>query len=75
MSTWEIHGLEVSLDLTSGSVMEAHCTYKAGNSGYCNHIMCLFLELTCYSLEELHRVPEEAACTSTSRKWGIPGKI
>ena len=34
MSTREIHDLEVSLDLTPGSVMVAHCTCKAGNSGY-----------------------------------------
>ena len=74
MSTREIHDLEVSLDLTSGSVMVAHCTCKAGNSGYCNHVMCLLLELARYSLEELDRVPEDAACTSMSRKWGIPGK-
>ena len=62
MSTWEIHDLEVSLDLTSGSVMVAHCTFKAGNSGYCNHIMCLLLELAHYSLQELDSVPEDAAC-------------
>ena len=37
--------------------------------------MCLLLELARYSLEELDRVPEEAACTSMSREWGIPGKI
>ena len=66
MSTREIHDLEVSLDLT--------CTCKAGNSGYCNHVMCLVLELARYSLEVLG-VPEEAACTSMSRKWGVPGKI
>ena len=75
MSTREIHDLEVSLDLTSGSVMVAHCTCKAGNNGYCNHAMCPLLELARCSLEELDRVPEEAACTSMSRKWGIPGKI
>ena len=75
MSTREIHDLEVSLDLTSGSVMVAHCTCKAGNSGYCNHVMCLLLELARYSLEELDRVSEEAACTSMSRKWGVLGKI
>ena len=66
MSTREIHDLEVSLDLT--------CTRKAGNCGYCNRVICLVLELARYSLEELG-VPEEAACTSMSRKWCVPGKI
>ena len=62
MSTREIHDLEVSLDLTADS------------SGYCNHILSLLLELARYSLEELDRVPEKAACTSMSRKWGVSGK-
>ena len=74
MSTRKIHDLEVSLDLTSGNVLVAQCMCKAGNSGYCNHVMSLPLELARYSLDDLKRVPEEAACTSMSRKWGIPGK-
>ena len=32
-----------------GLVLTAHCTCKAGNSGYCNHVMSLLLELACYS--------------------------
>ena len=36
--------------------------------------MSLLLELARYSLEKLDRVPEEKACTSQSRKWGIPGE-
>ena len=75
MSTREIHELEVSLNVTSGNVLKAHCTSRACNSGYCNHVMNLLLELARYSLEDLDRVPEEAACTSMSRKWGIPGKV
>ena len=75
MSTREIHELEVSLDVTSGNVREAHCTCRAGKSGYCNHVMSLLLELARYSLEDFDRIPEEAACTSMSRKWGIPGKV
>ena len=65
MRTREIHDREVSLDLTSGSVMVAHCTCKAGNSGYCSHVMCLLLELARYSLEELDgslRKPHLLAC-------------
>ena len=61
--------------MESGNVLLAHCNCKAGNSGYCNDVMSLLLELARYSLEELDRVPEEAACTSTSRRWGIPGEI
>jgi len=59
MSSREIHNLEVSLDLTSGNVIVAYCTCKAGKSGYCNHVMCLLLELARFSLEEFDRIPEE----------------
>ena len=75
MSTREIHELDVSLDVTSGNVREAHCTCRAGKSGYCNHVMSLLLELARYSLEDFNRIPEEVACTNMSRKWGIPGKV
>ena len=74
MSTREIHNLEVSLDLISGNVLVAHCTCKAGKSGYCSHVMNLLLKLALYSLKDLDRVSEEAACTSISRERGIPGK-
>ena len=46
----------------------------AASSEYCQ-VLCLLLELARYSLEELDRVHEEAACTSISRKWAVPGKI
>ena len=74
MSTREIQKLEVSLDLTSGNVLVAHCTCKAGNSGYCNHVMSLLFQLACLPFGRL-RVPEQAACTSMSRKWGTSGKV
>ena len=75
ISTREIHKLEVSLDLTFGNVLAAYVTCRAGNSGYCNHLMSLLLELARHSLEDLDRVPEEAVCTSVSRKWGILGIV
>lgn len=53
-------------------IVLANC--KAGKSGYCNHVMCLLLELARFSIEEFDRIPEELSCTSTSRKWGIPGE-
>ena len=33
----------------------------------------LLLELADYSLRGLKKVPEEKACTSVARQWGIPG--
>ncbi len=36
--------------------------------------MALLFELADYSLNQLETVPEEIACTSKSRQWGIPGQ-
>ena len=74
MSKREVHNLKTALDVQTGEVVNAHCTCKAGNSAYCNHIMALLFELADYSLHELDEVPEEAACTSRARAWGIPGE-
>ena len=74
MSKREVHNLKTTLDVQTGEVVNAHCTCKAGNSAYCNHIMALLFELADYFLHELDEVPEEAACTSTARAWGIPGE-
>ena len=54
-------------------VSSADCSCPAGKSGYCNHVMALLLELADYSLRGLKKVPEEKACTSVARQWGIPG--
>ena len=74
MSKWEVYNLKTTLDVQTGEVVNAHCTCKAGNSAYCNHIMALLFELADYSLHELDKVPEEAACTRRARAWGIPGE-
>ena len=54
-------------------VSSADCSCPAGKSGYCNHVIALLLELADYSLRGLKKVPEEKACTSVARQWGIPG--
>ena len=56
-------------------VTKGNCSCPAGLSGYCNHAMALLLELADYSLSELKYIPEEIACTSRLRQWGIPGVI
>ena len=50
----------------------ADFSFPAGNSGSCNHAVALLLELADYSLRGLKKVPEEKACTSVARQWGIP---
>ena len=72
MSKREIHNQEVKLDLHNGNVLQSSCSCKAGKSGYCNHAMALLLEIAEYSLYELKEIPEEKACTSKARRWGVP---
>ena len=63
----------VSINRATSMVFSADCRCPAGRSGYCNHVMALLLELADYSLRGLKKVPEEKACTSVARQWGIPG--
>ena len=70
----EIREVEVSLNRETGLVVFWKCSCSAGKSGYCNHVMALLFELADYSLNQLETVPEEIACTSKSRQWGIPGQ-
>ena len=63
----------VSINRATSMVSSADCSCPAGKSGYCNHVMALLLELADYSLRGLKKVPEEKACTSVARQWGIPG--
>ena len=55
-------------------VIDSTCSCPEGLSGYCNHVMALLFELADYSLNQLCEVPEQIACTSKLRQWGIPGK-
>ncbi len=70
----EIREVEVSLNRETGLVVFSKCSCPAGKSGYCNHVMALLFQLADYSLNQLETVPEEIACTSKSRQWGIPGQ-
>ena len=46
----DLRNVKVSLDISTGKVSNAQCTCPAGNSGYCNHVMALLLEIADYSL-------------------------
>ena len=70
----EKRDVSVTLHLTTGKVATGKCSCTAVESGYCNHVMALLLEVADYSLNQLSSVPEEIACTSRLRQWGIPGE-
>ena len=70
----ELKKVFVSKNRATLMVSSADCSYPAGKSGYCNHVMALLLEIADYSLRDSEeKVPEEKACTSVPRQWGIPG--
>ena len=73
----EKRSVAVKRSTISSKVLDGSCSCPAGKSGYCNHVMALLLELADYSLSQLNLfkfVPEEIACTSRLRQWGIPGE-
>ena len=70
----EVRDVEVSLNHQTSLISDASCSCPAGKSGYCNHVMALRFELADYSLHQLKTVPEELACTSKERLWGVPGQ-
>ena len=70
----ELRTIRLNLNINTGYVNNAMCSCPAGLSGYCNHVMALLLELAVYSLNQLQNVPEELACTSKLRQWGVPGQ-
>ena len=57
----------VSINCATSMVSSADCSFNAGKSGYCNHVMALPLELADYSLRGIKKIPEEKACTSVAR--------
>ena len=63
----------VHIHRSNSSVAGATCSFPAGLSGYCNHVMAAVFELANYSLNSFKIVPSERACTSQLRKWGFPG--
>ena len=69
----ELRNVYVALKHKTGKVDFAHCDCPAGKSGYCNHVMALLIQLAEYSLSGIERIPDEIACTSSARQWGIPG--
>ena len=69
----ELRNVPIQLCKRTGELYKATCSCPAGKSGYCNHVIALLYEIAEYSLNQLTEVPQEKACTSVLRKWGVPG--
>ena len=69
----DMRNVEIVINRTTGTVVRGVCSCPAGQSGCCNHVMALLLELADYSIKGFKAVPTEVTCTSTARQWGIPG--
>ena len=65
--------IKLQLAYETGKVQYASCTCRQGDGGLCHHVVALLLELAEYSLAQLKQVPDELACTSRLRAWGVPG--
>ena len=64
----------LKLNTITSKVLDGSCSWPAGKSGYCNHVMALLLQLADYSLSQFKSVPEEFACTNRLCQWGVPGE-
>ena len=54
------------------SVLQAHCSCKAGSGGHCNHISALLFLVNDYSCSQITEVPSDLTCTSRLQTWHIP---
>ena len=70
----EKRSVAVKLITIISKVLDGSCFFPAGKSEYCSYVMALLLELADYSLSQFKSVPEEIACTSRLRQWGVPGE-
>ena len=68
-----LRDIVVTIDRQTSEVIKGQCTCPAGQSGYCNHVMALLLQLASFSLLGITTIPGEVACTSMARQWGVPG--
>ena len=50
----------VKLSTITSKVLDGSCSCPAGESGYCNHVMALLLELVDYSLSQFNSFMTEA---------------
>ena len=77
------HSLRFTLCIVSGQIMYANCSCKAGNLGYCNHVLALIFKACKFSLydskktDDLNQENDEhpnLACTSQLQRWYAKGR-
>ena len=78
------HDLRFCLCLVSGQVVHAKCSCKAGQVGYCNHVLALMFKVCKFSLydskntsdlcDEEDEQPDLARCTSQLQRWHKTGR-
>ena len=77
------HTLRFALCIVSGQVLHANCSCKAGNVGYCNHVLALMFKACKFSLydskntDDLNQENDEnpdLACTSQLQRWHAKGR-
>ena len=64
----ELRNVQIQLCKRIREVYKATCSFPAGKSGYCNHVMALLYEIAKYSLKQFTEVLQQKASTSVLRK-------
>ena len=62
----------VHLNQQDGDFMEAKCNCKAGQGGYCKHVVAVLFTFLDYSNMEAKEIPSEVTCIQVAQKWHIP---
>eukprot|EP00795_Rhopilema_esculentum_P015520 gene15520-6783_t len=65
------HYLNVFIFLKTNAI-SAKCSYVAGLSGYCHHIIGILFYLAHCKQLGLSALPDELTCTSMKQRWSIP---
>jgi len=77
------HSLRFTLGIVSVQVVHANCSCKAGNMGYCNHVLALMFKTCKSSLYDSKKTDDRSqendehpdlACTSQLQRWHAKGR-
>ena len=70
----EKYNVYIHLHQTSGEILYAKCSCKAGAGGCCKHVSAALYQLVEYRELNLKSVPEDKTCTDLLQKWHVPGE-
>ena len=59
----------VDFNQSTGQVVHAKCTRKAGKGGCCKHVAAILFQIIHYIQLESKEVPDDLTCTQLLQQW------